>query len=403
MSNPRAALAELGDRIAEARADGSLSSERAVQLRAVEPLLEVLGWDVRGGGVVPAATVEGQEVDYLLAVDDTAGVLVGTAAPGEDLEVAEIARVERGIADGNATRGIATDGGTVVLLVEHDGEVHRRSFPFGELPDHAEALGRFHRSVVARSTAVDRADRRAAARRLAENRAAVVESIAETILTVAEEPVEGDVVAEAERTVDALVETFRGEDAGAVAQERSDVDDPDDDSERVANASGSKTESTGPDPADEASSDAPARTERGAEGPSDLDTGSSDVDTGSSDAAGGEAPATAADGEYVVRFFGGSSSVGAVGTETPRGTTVGTVRYLLENHGLDSSITVPWRDGDGTVVLAEEPGGDGWTTLSNAAGHSICVRPVDDPETARRAIDGLVEAAGLRAMFQGDW
>jgi hypothetical protein len=383
MSNPSAALAALVERVATADADGSLASERAVQLRAVEPLLEILGWDVRGSEVTPAADVAGLAVDYLLSVDEVPGILVVTTGPTDDLQAEGIAGLERGIHDGHAARGIATDGTTVVLLAEHDGEVHHRSFPFTELPEHAQALGQFHRSVVARSISEERADRAAAARRLAENRDDLADSIAEAILDVADEPVGDDVLAEAERTVDALVEDFREDDVSAMDRERSIADDPD-------GRSGAGAVATEPEPAS-AGSDPEAQ-------------GSSDpVTAGEDDTEAVPETATAPEGEYVVRFFGGSSSVGAVGTETPSGTTVGTVRYLLENHALHSSITLPWRDGDGTVVLAEEAGGDGWTTLSNAAGDSISVRRIENPATARRVIDDLVEAADLRAMFQGDW
>jgi hypothetical protein len=397
MSNSHAELDELADRVEAGAAEGSLSSERAVQLRALEPLLEVLGWDVRGPAVVPAATIGELEVDYLLTVDEVPAILVATAAPSGELQTDGIARIDAGIADSRATRGIATDGSTVVLLVEHDGEVHRRSVPFAELPEHAEALGQFHRTVVARTTAVERADRDAAARRLVENRTEVVESITETIVAVADEPVDDEVAAAADRTIDALVETFRSEDAGDGERDRSDLEDSEDGSERVADAA--RSEPSVPDP-----ESTPGASGTGSPRSGDGSVGSSSATDGRSDAAEESAESRTSDGEeYVVRFFGGSSSVGAVGTETPRGTTVGTVRYLLENHGLAASITLPWRYDEGTVVLAEVPGGDGWTTLSNASGSSISVRPIDDPETARRVIDDLAETAGLRAMFQGDW
>jgi hypothetical protein len=437
MSNSNAELAELAERVEAGATEGSLSSERAVQLRAVEPLLEVLGWDVRGPAVVPAATIEDLTVDYLLTIDDVPAVLVETAGPSDDLETAGVAPIERRIADGHPSRGIVTDGRTVVLVVEQDGEVHRRSFPFAALTDHAEALGQFHRSVVARTTAVERADRPAAARRLDENRTQVVESITETIVDVADEPIADEAAAAAERTVDTLVETFRSEDAGDSGGARRNLADSVGDSDLAADTAGSEssvTEHSGTGPSGkehsgkehsgtEPSGKEHSGTEPSATGPSatapestpagtwegsaqggDGAVGSSRPDEGPQDTVEARPESRTSDGgEYVVRFFGGSSSVGAVGTETPRGTTVGTVRYLLENHGLASSITLPWRDDEETVVLADESGGDGWTTLSNASGDSISVRPIDDPDTARRVIDGLVEAAGLRAMFQGDW
>lgn len=407
MSDSHAELAELAERVGAGAAEGSLASERAVQLRAVEPLLEVLGWDVRGSAVVPAAAIEDLTVDYLLTIDDLPAVLVETVGPSDDLETDGVAPIERGIADGQASRAIVTDGRTVVLVVEHDDDLHRRSFEFAALPDHAESLGQFHRSVVARTTAAERPDRAAAARRLDEDRTEAVESIAETIVDVADEPVDDEAAAAAERTVDALVETFRSEDADDVGRERSDPADFEDGSEVDGDSAGSASSGMEPAATEPAGTEAEstlagtaeesARSDHGGVGSSTPEEGHHD------DVESSAEPRTNDGGEYVVRFFGGSSSVGAVGTETPRGTTVGTVRYLLENHGLASSITLPWRDDEGSVVLTEEPSGDEWPTLSNASGESIGVRPIDDPQTARRVIDGLVEAAGLRAMFQGDW
>lgn len=388
MSSPRAELAELAYRVADGAAEGTLSSERAVQLRAVEPLLEVLGWDVRGPEVVPETTLGGLEVDYLLTIGGTLVVPVGTAGPNVDLEGNVVDPLERAIVGGHAARAIATNGRSIVLLAAGDNGVHRRSFRFAELPDHADALGQFHRSVIEANGAGDRADRRAAARRLAEHREAVVEAVTSEIVAVADEPVEEIVADEAARAVDSVVDALGSGDAGDPGRGNSGT--------TGGGAAGTAVESP-PDGAPDGtgtaagtSTDATATEARGERDPTGdhTDPGSSPAETG---------------GEYVVRFFGGSSSVGAVGTDSPHGTTVGTVRYLLENHDLARSITLPWRDETGTTVVAGERIGEDWTTLSNASGDAIGVRPIDDPARAQQVIDTLVEAAGLRAMFQGDW
>lgn len=112
---------------------------------------------------------------------------------------------------------------------------------------------------------------------------------------------------------------------------------------------------------------------------------------------------TDADGSYVARFFGGSSSVGAVGTASPRSTTVGVVRYLLENQNLRRSVTFPWEVETGTAVVAEQRPSEAWIALEHPSAADVYVRPIDDPSTAKAAIEGLAEAVGLRVMFQGDW
>ncbi|AGN02964.1 hypothetical protein L593_15150 [Salinarchaeum sp. Harcht-Bsk1] len=387
MSDPLASLSALADRVDRARGDGSLESERAVQLRAVEPLLETLGWDVRGREVVPDASVDAVSVDYLLAIDSTPALVVETVPPGTDVRESTTA-LARVIDDDTVDRGIVTDGESIVLLVDGDDGVHRRSLPFDALQEHADALGQYHRSVVERSISAAQSGEREAARRLAAERDAVVTSVTQSILDVTGDAVEPTVAAAAESFVDSLAESL--ESPGSADGT---TDGPSRESDATSSVTTPPPEHSTPDtrtehPDANTERDEVTAVESGASPESEPEIDSQD--------AGG-------DGEYVVRFFGGTSSVGAVGTETPRGTTVGTVRYLLENHGLLGSTTLPWRTDDGTVVLAESPGGPNWIALDNDAGNAVYVRPIREPAMARSCIEELATAAGLRVMFQGDW
>lgn len=413
MSDHHTALAELAESVGRGD-DGSLESERAVQLRAVEPLLETLDWDVRGPAVVPEADVEGETVDYLLEIDDTPAVAVRTADPDTDSLEAVVDEFESVLTLGELSRGIVTDGRSIVLLAIDGGEVHRRSVQFRTLPEHATALGQFHRLVLAEVTARDRADR-AAAQRLAANRDAVEAAVTEEIVAVTGTEFEDMVAAESERTVDALLEALHPDaaDADSTEQERST------DQERSTKHEGATDQEASikhEEDANEAErtagaegTDAPGATS-GAEGvatdqPADG-TGTSDqhssTESTTRDAVTG-ADEASADGEYVVRFFGGASSVGAVGTQSPAGTVLGVVRYLLENHDLESSLTLPWQLPDGTTILAATGESPEWTTLENAHGETVAVRSIDDPSLAKDGIEALADATGLRVMFQGDW
>lgn len=387
MSDPRAALAELADAIGRGRSDGSFDSERAVQLRAVEPLLEILDWDVRGTAVVPEAQVNDQTVDYLLQIEGTPAVVVQTVSPETDPTDDELLRLESALSNGPITRGIVTDGRTLILLIADAEEVHRRPIPFESLAEHANDLGQFHRSVVEESVTSTEADRRDAARRLVANRDELVDDVTAEILAIAGPAFEDAVREESTRTVDTVIDRLEP------------------DAVEVVDAAERATEGTGKGTASEIATDAggnrdpetgeanePSKGE-GSQGESTSVTGGSTIES---------AEATAG-GEYVVRFFGGASSVGAVGTQSPGGTLVGTVRYLLENHDLEASLALPWQTGDGTTVLAKDGKSPEWTTLENASGDAVAVRAVDEPSLAKEAIQDLADAAGLRVMYQGDW
>lgn len=444
MSDPLAKLSELADRVRAGTERGSLDSERAVQLRAVEPLLEALGWDVRGESVVPDASLVGYELDYLLTIGGDPAVVVQTEPPAGDLESEVPASVEPLVGERHVRRAIATDGRTVVLLVSSEGEVHRRTFPFGSLHEQAEALGQFHRSVLETAVDDDRNDRREAARRLATNLDAVADALASEVHSVTGHAADDVVATESRRAVESLVGAIApdGEDPVGAEGDRGHDDAGEngtDSGDGDGEIDGTHTETAARDTTDATVTSGGNHTNRarggrggrgegsggrrgegggGGEGGEGGRGGRPPAETGG-DAGGGnegsvrdgdaaqadEGGADAADTppEFVVRFFGGSSSVGAVGTETPGGTTVGSVRYLLENHDLARSITLPWRNADDTVVLDDSIDDPDAVELRNESGTAIAVRPIDEPAVAKRTIQSLAEAAGLRVMFQGDW
>ncbi|GAB3682205.1 hypothetical protein GCM10028857_07630 [Salinarchaeum chitinilyticum] len=399
MSDPLASLAELADAVERRVGDGSLDSERAVQLRAVEPLLEILGWDVRGPEVVPETDLSGQTVEYLLQIESRPSVAVRTVSPGSIPTDDVLSRFEAALSESHAPRGVVTDGRTIVLLLKDNGEIHRRSLPFTALANHADALGRFHRSVLAETATSSRADRRRAARRLDEERAALVDAVSEELVSVTGKEFEAAVLEESTRAIDALRERLGPDDESADSIEQEPAE---------------PKESVGP----EASGEQVEQLERGEQGEQREPTGSEEPENDDEDSTpttsdqlgtSAEPDSTQksvvrADGsEYVVRFFGGASSVGAVGTQSPGGTVVGAVRYLLENHDLGASLTLPWQLSSGTTVLAKSAESADWTTLENAAGDAVAVRSLDDPALAKTAIEELAEATGLRVMYQGDW
>lgn len=373
MTDSREDLAALATRVADGVDSGSVDSERAVQLKAVEPLLEILGWDVRGSEVVPESDLGNDTVEYLLQIEDSPLVAVRTALPDTSLEATAVPTLAGLIESGYVSRAIATDARDVILLLATGEEIHRRSFPFRALPDNAEALGRFHRSILETEHQEQRVDHREVAGELAAKRDEVLEAVTEEILSVTGPEMRPLVVEESATAVDAIVDRLR---------ERADADGEEKSLAETANDVGGSS-ACGEDPptADSNSADSP-----------DVESAGDASDENSD-----------ANGEYVVRFFGGASSVGAVGTGSPRSTTIGVVRYLLENQELSSAVTLPWTVDDGPPILAEEPPSSEWTALEAPGGGSIAVRRIDDPAAATAVIEALADAVGLRVMFQGDW
>lgn len=395
MADPLESLAELADAVERGGDDGSLDSERAIQLRAVEPLLEILGWNVRGPEVVPETELAGLTVEYLLQIDTKPAVAVRTMPPSTQLTNEALPRLESLLSDGNVHRGILTDGRTIHLLIADEDDVHGRSISFTALADHADALGQFHRSILEETVALSRSDRREAAGRLAENRDALVDAVTAEIVSVTGTGVEDEAAEETIHMIDGLLERL---DPGEVDQNESvasepglnaddapRIDDPDDNDDAV-NATGTSAPGENDEESLEATFDQ-SGTPDGSESNDEPD----------------ELDEPASDREYVVRFFGGASSVGAVGTNSPGGTAVGTVRYLLENHDLEANITFPWQPANADAILAKTAESPDWTVLENADGTAVAVRPIDEPSVAKGVVEELADATGLRVMFQGDW
>jgi len=414
MPDQRATLAELADAVGRGTDDGSLDSERAVQLRAVEPLLETLDWDVRGPDVVPEADLCGLTIEYLLQIEETPSVAVRTVEPGTDSLDDAASQLESVLVDGRPSRGIVTDGHSIALLLIEGGDAHRRTISFVDLPYHAEALGQFHRSVLEEAATHDHADRRAAAQRLAENRDAVEDAVTAEIVSETGSEFRDVVAAESSSTIDAILEALdptddpeRGSAEVQAEQLQEGVDSPEDSDGGVDVED--RADGEGPDePRDEASDAAESEStpeQAKSTGRSTAGTTKTDrlTNGSSTDGSGAGSDGSSPRGEYVVRFFGGASSVGAVGTQSPTGTVVGTVRYLLENHDLESSLTLPWQTSSGATLLAASGESPDWTTLENAQGKAVAVHLIDDPAIAREGIEELADAAGLRVMFQGDW
>lgn len=385
-----------------------LDSVRALELRVVEPLLETLGWDVRSAEVEPDAPLGDDRVDYLLSVDGVAEIVVVTTPPIEEIPEERLRTVASALRSAAPDWGLVTNGATVVLLAVEDGGVHRQSVDLNDLPAAASALEHYERRATARRVASSSADLTEAVERLAANRDAAVDAVAAALVDVAGEGVEDVARARAAALVDDLAATAEGAGTSGESPDRAGTSGESPEvSSRAATEPGREAPAGAPEaastgPADGAAAPGDAASTASTAAPTAADAASADHE-----AAVGDPPAVreAGEGTYVVRFFGGTASVGAVGTDTPTGTLVGVVEYLLENQDLASSIALPWGPDDGRVRLARAPehaDGSPMQFYETVAG-DVVVWTGGDLDSVQTAITALADQVGLRVMFQGDW
>lgn len=362
---------------------GESLSRRAVGLRIVEPLLERLGWDLHGSDVEPEVSVEGARVDYLLTVSDLPAIAVVATDSEGDLRGGPASTLADVVEAGTVDRGLATDGRAFVFVVEADGSLHRQHVPVPDLPERTDALATFTRTA-ARERLDDPADPRVAATRLARRHDAAIDAVVDALVDVAGEGIESAARAGATTLVEALADVAPG-------------DQPEGEASDDGPVATSNAESVSPDAS--GGSSGGGEPERG----SVPDGGGTAARTSDPDGSSRSQPD--GDGEFVVRFFGSESSVGAVGGETPGGALAGAVGYLVENHGLADSIELPWGLDDERSIVAGSPAHPGGRPMEfhrQLAGGAY-VWTGADAATAEEAIEALADAAGLRAMFQGDW
>jgi len=349
---------------------------RATELRIVLPFLDLLGWDVHDREVVPSREVPTDDgtvaVDYALRVDRTPVVFVVTGGADGELSPEDGRRLATAMTAAGVEWGIATNGRTFAFLTREGDEQRRVECPIDELLK--------ERAVVAhytRDAAVERHDRRArevrtaVAGELADERAALVEAIQDALLGVGDaDAIAGEIQVASERFVDGVV-------AALEAGERP-VDFLEGDvSGDSAAAPGDATDDASEDGTDE------------------------DVGEGGPDDDGEESPDT----EYVVRFFNGRASVGAVGHSTSGGAVAQAVEYMIEQHSLNSRLDLPWGENGGRALLNYDPVHPDGSEMDDPQqlSNGYYVERAVGPEGGQAAVEKLAENSGLRVMFRGDW
>jgi hypothetical protein len=360
-------LREYVERSQDALDGASNLSLRNTELRLVHPFLSVLGWDVHRREVEADVRVPADRdpVDYALRVEGRLAVFVDVAACADSLDEASVDRLDAALSAAGVDWGILTNGRSFVFLARSGGDTGRVRCRLADLPGHENVVTQYSKAA-AESRTPDDEERTAAAQRLGDRREAVAERLTETLVAAADGAAEGDLASAVDAFLDDLIDAL---DANA--------------------PSSGSTERGGSD----------------ADGTTDTDR----VESPPEATPDGRAATTGGDGEYVVRFFDGRTSVGAVGTGSPAGTLSSAVEYLVDQHAVDGGISLPWRpdagDDPGKAVLNHDPvHPDGspmpaHETLSN--GYRLLTTL--DAASTEVVIEELASKAGLRVMFQGDW
>ena len=374
-------LREYVERSRDALGDAADLSLRNTELRLVHPFLSALGWDVHRPEVEADVSVPADRdpVDYALVVEGRPAVFVDVTACSDPLDEAGVDRLGAALSATDVDWGILTNGRSFVFLARGGSGVERVRCRLADLPDHQDVVATYSKSAAESRTTAD-AERATAARRLVDRREAVVERLTETLVAAADGAAEDEFASAVDVFLDDLIAAL---DADA---------SPSESVRASAESDASEANSTDGDASETGSSSGTDRSEP----PRDASEGARPVTAGE-------------DGEYVVRFFDGRTSVGAVGTGSPVGTLSSAVEYLVDQHAVDGGISLPWRpeagDDAGKAVLNHDPVHPNGSAMAahESLSNGYCLLATLDAGSAKVVIDELADKAGLRVMFQGDW
>ncbi|MFW5924152.1 MAG: hypothetical protein ACOCSP_00980 [archaeon] len=359
-------------------------STRTAELRITQPLLEALGWDVRGPEVQAGYRVEDEVVGFALGQGDDPSVLVETIAPSTSIDRTAVREFVDTMQTAEVEWGILLDGHRYCLVASVAGSVDYVDFRIDELPENLEAISYYGRDAVVDRETTRQATRRRAAERLTKRRDEVIADLADRLVDVTGEELRSEAVAVAERIVDEFAADLRGD--------------------RVDGSGGAGQGFDAP-PSGGGNSGDERSPERSAEGKTDAPAGAPVVEDGNAHFGSGPAR-SAGDHEYVVRLFDGGTSIGAVRAASLGGVLEQTIAYLDEGRDLLRSLSMPWspEDWDRSVIARDSthPDGSPMGSYERLSSGHVLLTDMDESEY-RDVVEALAGAVGLRVMFQGDW
>jgi hypothetical protein len=364
-------------------------SSRTAELRITQPFLEALGWDVHGSEVEAGYQVGDEVIGFALGRGNEPSVFVQTVAPETAIDRDTARRFVASMRNAGVEWGILLNCRTFSFVASAAGSLESVEFSLEELEDHYDAVSYYERDAVLEREANRQATRQQGAERLAERYDDLTAEITTVLVDVLGEELRSEASAATEDFVRKFVSDLRATDSDGVAE---DVPGP-----VPAGQAG-----VGPN---DGSPEAPATENGSTEGLAEARTGTSTSVTRVS-ATGSNADAPESDHEYVVRFFDGGTSIGAVKAASLPGVLEQAITYLDEGRQLLSSLSIPWSpEDDPRSIIAHEPTHPDGSPMAGferlSSGHVVFTDLGESD--CREVIDALASRIGLRVMFQGDW
>lgn len=364
-------------------------STRTAELRITQPFLEALDWDVHGPEVEAGYRFEDEVIGFALGRGDQPTVFVETIAPSASIDRSDARRFAETMRAAGVELGVLLDGRRYCFVASVEGSLDVAEFSLDELPDHPDVVSYYDRDAVVGRETTRQAKRRRAAERLAKRRDEIAADLADRLADVTGEELRSDAAVAAGRFVDEFAADLRGD-----RRDRDDAEPPAANAECRSGANGDGGDS------DEQHSSGPSAGEAaeatsGSSPPSDREPRS-----------GSRTARSVGDQEYIVRFFDGGTSIGAVKAASLSEVLVQTVAYLDEGRHLLGSLSIPWspEEWDRSVIAHDPANPDGSPMGAHerlSSGH--CLRTDMDEREYRDVVEALASAIGLRVMFQGDW
>jgi|AntDeeMinimDraft_4_1070355.scaffolds.fasta_scaffold00266_15 hypothetical protein len=390
-------------------------SERNTQLRLVQPFLEALGWSLeRIVAEYEFADAGGESVDFALLVEKVPEIVVETRACSEDLREADVEALGSILIDTDVDWGILTNGRQFVFAgVDGTGTLERRPVELDGLHDRMDVVSRYTERVASRRVERRKERYSTAVERLESDRQAIHDDLTDRLVATTGDDFAPMVEEATERFLDDLLDAFRERqgnniehhgngtdidsitDSPSVAAGRPDTPGAEQNAQEVSEDEKREHDSS-TSAQDVSGIDELETPEIESETPPELD---SERDTGGDSESNRElALDVEREEEFVVRFFDGGTSVGAVGHRNAATATRLAVEYLLEHRQLEGSISLPWGPESEGPILRHGDSGPSITVENGWQLDTSCSVP-----TARAAIEALADESGLRTMFQGNW
>lgn len=361
----QAALKNYTERSTAILAEAPQMDEANTKRKLIEPLLDVLGYDVLTPEVELEYSVQmgvgTKKVDYALLVDDTPVVFIEAKGCDTTLSDGNRDQLTSYMRQVGVDWGILTNG-TRFQIYRRDREAampteeRLADAELSDLPAHQTLLRALQKDVIASGESQAIADKLASVRsaigKLQSQKPSIAQEVSDVVAAATNESISQEAEDEAKAFVDSLIATLEGQTHGEHSAQHS-VTTPD------------------------ASQSSPT-------------------------------PSTETDATYRIRMTQNGETVHTAGGDSQVSAMVSTVEYLLAAEDLADAVDVPYVPGtgrgsrallnttpthtDGESMIASRELSNGWYLFTNLSA-----------DAKQSYLSEIIELADLQAHFEGDW